>query len=175
MSKLIKFITLEDTKKLIDAEKDKHYKLAYMLGFGSGLRISEVIGDAKYPPLNKDMVDLKTHQIRLKGKGKGEGKERITTTSPWLTEAAITMLPLKMPRRTLQNRIECSSLRVLGHKVSFHTLRHGFGNYMVNVKNVPLPMVQQMMGHSRIDTTGIYTKANPVETINQAWNAWGDK
>jgi site-specific recombinase XerD len=33
-------------------------------------------------------------------------------------------------------------------------------------------MVQQMLGHSRLDTTGIYTKANPINTIQKAWESF---
>jgi len=43
---------------------------------------------------------------------------------------------------------------------------------MVNEKNVPLPMVQSMLGHSRLDTTGIYTKSNPVQAIERAWQSF---
>ena len=43
---------------------------------------------------------------------------------------------------------------------------------MVNEKNLPLPMVQGMLGHSRLDTTGIYTKANPKQAIERAWDCF---
>jgi len=86
-----------------------------------------------------------------------------------LNEKNIKLLPLKINRRKIQRRILKLGLIVLGKKVTFHTLRHGFANYMVNEKNVPLPMVQQMLGHSRLDTTGIYTKSNPIQAIQTAW------
>ena len=170
-SKLIKYITLEEFEKILKAEKKKEFKLAYVLGFGSGLRISEIVGfKNKVPPLMPENIDLQKHQIRIiSGKG---SKDRITVTSPGLNETNIKLLPLNIPRRTLQDRLKRIALKSIGKNISFHTLRHGFGNYMVNEKNVPLPMVQQMMGHSRIDTTGIYTKANPVQATNKAWEAW---
>jgi site-specific recombinase XerD len=43
---------------------------------------------------------------------------------------------------------------------------------MVNEKGIPMPMVQAMMGHSRIDTTGIYAKANPKEAVKRAWESF---
>jgi len=175
MNKLIKFITIEEFKYILKKEGDKRFKLAMVLGFGSGLRISEILGgkregNTQIPPLNKANIDLEKHHIRIEN-AKG-GKDRITVTSPWLTETNINLLPLNIPRRTLQHRIQQMGLKVLNKKISFHTLRHGFGNYMVNEKGVPLPMVQQMMGHSRIDTTGIYTKANPKQAIERAWEAF---
>ena len=169
MQKLIKFITFEEFKILHSKAKDKYTKLAIILGFGSGLRISEVVGYKHIPPLMPDNINLIAHQIKIFGKG---SKERITVCSPALKEEHLKLLPIKIPRRTLQYRIQKLSEKHIGKKISFHTLRHGFGNYMVNEKNMPLPMVQGMMGHSRIDTTGIYTKANPKQAIAKAWESF---
>jgi len=167
--KLVRYIEIEDFKKILAEEKNKKFKLAYVLGFGSGLRISEIVGYKHIKPLKKEQISLEKHQIRLFGK---RGKERITVTSPWLNKTNITLLPLEIPRRTLQGRFTRVCERALNKKLNFHTLRHGFANFMANDKNVPLPMVQQMLGHSRLDTTGIYTKANPVRTIETAWESF---
>ena len=168
--KLVKYIELEEFEKILSAEKDKKFKLAYVLGFGSGLRISEIVGYKDiYKPLSKEQINLEKHQIRVFGKGE---KERITVTSPWLNKTNIELLPLDIPRRTLQGRFTRLSKNILNRSISFHTLRHGFGNYMVNIKGVPLPMVQSLLGHSRIDTTGVYTKANPVNAVNKAWESF---
>lgn len=170
--KRIKFISPEEFKKLYQAEKDKKLKLCILLGFGSGLRISEIVGYKRskgtaIPPLRKDMVDLKLHQIRLEdGKGK---KWRTTITPPSLTENMLNLLPIKIPRRTLQFKFTKLCEKVLKKKMSFHTLRHGFGNYQANVVGTSMPIVQQMMGHSRLDTTGLYTRANPEEAIKSVW------
>ena len=164
MKKLIKFITIEEFKKILAREKDRKFKLAFALGFGSGLRISEVLN------LQFEDVNLKEHQIFIR-QGKG-GKDRITVTSPWLNSSNISLLPLNIPKRTLQYRISTIGKRILGKTISFHTLRHGFGNFMVNEKGLPMPLVQSMMGHSRIDTTGIYTMANPKQAIEKAWEVF---
>jgi len=188
--KRIDYISFEEFRKLYSAEKNKKMKLIILLGFGSGLRISEIIGyqrkfkrktnketkqiefitdHSKIPALKKEMVFLKDHQIRLDD-GKG-GKWRTTVTPPALTEPMLNLLPIKIPRRTIQYKFEQLSKKVLGKRMSIHTLRHGFGNYQVNVLRVPLPIVQQLMGHSRLDTTGIYTKANPEQAIAESWKA----
>ncbi len=167
---LISYIEIEEFKKVLAAEKDRKYKLAYVLGFGSGLRIGEIVGYLdKIKSLTKQQINLEKHQIKIFGKG---GKERITVTSPWLNKTNVSLLPLKIPRRTLQRRFTQICKKVLGKELSFHKLRHGFGNYMANAKNVPLPMVQQMLGHSRLNTTGIYTKSNPTKTIQTAWESF---
>ena len=170
--KLIKFIEIGEFKNILKVEKDKKFKLAFVLAFGSGLRISEIIGyeKADIKPLSPEQIDLQKHQIRIFG-GKGK-KDRITVTSPWLNETNIKLLPLHIYRGTLQYRFKVLCKRVLGKDLSFHTLRHGFANYMANDKGVPLPMIQGMLGHARLDTTGVYTKANPINAIKKAWESF---
>ncbi len=174
-TKLISFLTFEEVSKIMKVAKKKQLKLAIALGAGSGLRISEIVGgDRKdgsvIPALSQDKINLETHQIKVEqGKGK---KDRITVTSKWLNDSNIKLLPLKIPQRTLQYNFTQLCKKVLGKQCNFHMLRHAFGNYMVNEKNVPIPMVQQLMGHSRIDTTGVYTKANPKQAIERAWEAF---
>ena len=172
--KLIRFIEIEDFKKVLSKEKDKKFKLAYVLGFGSGLRISEIVGPAKnsnqdIKPLTKQQVNLQAHTIKVLGKG---GKERITMTSPWLNETNIKLLPLKINRRTLQNRFSKLCEKVLGRKLNFHTLRHGWANHLANERNLPLPQLQALGGWSRLDTVGIYTKANPKRAVEAAYESF---
>lgn len=174
-TKLISFLTMEEVGKLIKSAPTRQLKLAISLGAGSGLRISEIVGGKRkdgenIPPLTKDMINLATHQIRIvQGKGK---KDRITVTSPYLNQTNIQILPIKMPVRTLQWQFTKLCERVLKKKCNFHMLRHSFGNYMANDKGLAMPLLQQLMGHSRIDTTGVYTRANPVQAIEKAWESF---
>ena len=165
---------MEEFKKILKVEQDKRYKLTYVLAFGSGLRISEIVGPAPnsnqdIKPLTREQINLPKHTKRVLGKG---NKERITVTSPWLTEANIKLLPLNIKRRTLQARFSKLSEKVLGKRLNFHTLRHGFANYMANDRNLPLPQLQQLGGWSRLDTVGIYTKANPVKAVEAAYESF---
>jgi len=177
-NKIIRYIEIEDFKKVLKAEKNKKLKLAYVLGFGSGLRISEIVGPAPnsnqdIKPLKPEQVDLAKHQIRILGKG---AKERITVTSPWLNENNIKLLPLKIQRRTLQYNWTNLCKKVLGKSLPFHTLRHGWANYLLNHKDpkkrVSLPVLQILGGWSRLDTVGIYAKANPIKAIESAWESF---
>lgn len=216
--KLVKYISLEEFRKVLKEEPEKKYKLAYVLGFGSGLRLSEIVGiqgrksscckapveivyeermGRKYKrylctecsetyakcnlhldydtweinPLTKEQIDLQARQIKVLGKG---GKERITVISPEfpLRDSMLKLLPLKISRRTIQGRFSRLTERVLGRALNFHTLRHGFGNHLANTRKIPLPMVQGFMGHTRLDTTGIYTHANPAQAIKEVWDGF---
>jgi site-specific recombinase XerC len=176
MGKLIKFISTEEFRKVLKAEKDNSRKLAYVLAFGSGLRISEIVGPAPnsnqdIKPLEAHQVDLQTRQIKVFGKG---GKERITVINPLfpIKDTMLKLLPLKIERRTLQNRFKNLCERTLGKPLNFHTLRHGFANHMLNERGLPMPMVQGFGGWARLDTVGIYAKANPVQAIGKVWEGF---
>ena len=218
MKKLIKFISTDEFQKILKVEKNNKNKLAYVLGFGSGLRISEIIGLYEFvcpkcsqvlvigkkqigekirkllfckncnnhfensecrrsksvwkiKPLEAYQINLETKQIKVLGKGE---KERITVINPLfpIKENMLKLLPLKIQRKTLQNRFKAISKKVLGKALNFHTLRHGFANHMLNERNLPMPIVQGFGGWARLDTVGIYATANPVQAIEKVWEGF---
>lgn len=169
MKKLPRTITQEEFEKLFKAiKKSKHkqrkqFMLAILLGFEAGMRISEVVGyNNKIPPLNKEMVESASIKI-IFGKGK---RDRIVPRPKRMNENAIKLLPLKINRRTLQRFITNLGKEVLDKNISFHTLRHGFGSHLAQTR--PLHEVQMLMGHTRLDTTGIYLHANPKKAVEGA-------
>lgn len=167
MKKLPKIITQDEFEKIFAAEDDKIYKLAFLLGFEAGMRISEIIGlkirgEQKIPPLTKEMVD--SSSIKILGKG---GKERIVPKPKRMSNPALLLLPLQTSRRALQREITKLGREVLHKEITFHTLRHGFGSHLAG-QGRPLHEIQMLMGHSRLDTTGIYLHANPKEAIDRA-------
>lgn len=147
-------------KKYFCSACNKALKFSEMRYAGEGWEIS---------PLTADRVNIEKHQIRI-DEAKGQ-KWRTTITPPNLTSEHLKLLPIKTPMRTLQHKFAELSKKVLGKKSSIHILRHGFGNYQANIIKTPLPVVQSLMGHARLDTTGIYTKANPEDSINSVWKA----
>ncbi len=179
--KLPKIINQEEFEKLFKAEKDKKVRLAMLLAFEAGMRISEILGykgtsrrknkttgeiiekPIVIPALTKDRVE--SSSIRIES-GKGS-KDRIVPRPKRLNETAKNMLPLKIPRRTLQHRVTQLGKKVLDKHITFHTLRHGFGSHLAGMGR-PLHEIQMLMGHSRLDTTGIYLHANPVKAIDGA-------
>ena len=169
--KLPKIINQEEFEKLlvgvkktkrISASRKKQYQVAMLLGFEAGMRISEIVGFKNIiPPLSADQID--SAAIKILGKG---GKERIVPRPKRLNDAALKLLPLKIKRRSLQDFITKLGWDVLNKPVTFHTLRHGFGSHLAGSR--PLHEVQMLMGHSRLDTTGIYLHANPKVAIAEA-------
>lgn len=178
-NKLIKFVTIEEYLKMIDYTKrsndklKKVYLLAIILGFEAGMRISEIIGlpnkDGSWivPPLISSRVDLKTHMIRIEqGKGK---KDRVVPVPKAINEASLKFLPINshISRRSLQRYVTNLGKKLFDKKISFHSLRHGFGSHLAS-SGRPLHEIQMLMGHSDLSTTGIYLHANPVKAVEGA-------
>ena len=88
-----------------------------------------------------------------------------------LNENAMRLLPIKIGRRALQKYITALGQKVLNKHITFHVLRHGFASHLVN-SGRPIHEVQVLLGHARLDTTGIYLHANPVQAIAGAQNAF---
>lgn len=174
-NKLITYIKESEFEQLLKAEKKREFKLAYLFAFGSGLRISEIIGykrkDKKeIQPLQPNQIDLQAKTIKVIG-GKGM-KDRIVPLFPGFKQEYLKMLPLEIKRSTLQAHFKTLCKKVLGRDCHFHELRHGFG-VLSTIKKVPMPFIQAAMGHSRLDTTGIYTAASPEEMKKAYAEAWG--
>ena len=174
-NKLITYIKESEFEQLLKAEKKREFKLAYLFAFGSGLRISEIIGykrkDKKeIQPLQPNQIDLQAKTIKVIG-GKGM-KDRIVPLFPGFKQEYLKMLPLEIKRSTLQAHFKTLCKKVLSRDCHFHELRHGFG-VLSTIKKVPMPFIQAAMGHSRLDTTGIYTAASPEEMKKAYAEAWG--
>lgn len=169
--KIPTIINKEEFDKLFEAETNKEYKLAFLLGFESGLRISEIVGlkdkdgTWKIEPLNKNQVDFIGNSIKVvSGKGK---KDRVVPKPKRFNNAALALLPITKSRRALEWKIKKLGKEVLKKDIHFHTLRHGFGSHLAGAGR-PLHEIQMLMGHSRLDTTGIYLHANPKQAIQGA-------
>lgn len=178
---LPKTLSMEDIDKLLDIELkspfDYRNKAMLELMYGCGLRVSELVG------LEINDIDSTNCLIRIMGKG---SKERDIP----LGEYAIYYLNLYVQNRhlLLKNK-PCSKLFLNNHgqgmtrqgffknlkalllekglnpDVSPHTLRHSFATHLIN-RGADLRSIQEMLGHSDISTTKIYTRVSDEKVIN---------
>ena len=122
VSKLVEYIKIEEFNKLLSAEKKQEYKLAYLLAFGSGLRISEIIGykrktGEEIQALTKEQIDLQAKTIKVIG-GKGL-KDRIVPLFPNFKEEYLKILPINIKRSTLQAHFKSLCKKVLNRDSNF--------------------------------------------------------
>jgi integrase/recombinase XerD len=146
---------------------DARDKAIISLFFSTGCRISEL--------QSASMADLDIKSARLKITGKG-GSERIV----FLTEEARSYMIQYIKLREEQNlktkdaiflnrsgdRISIRGMYAiiirrgrdagLSHKLTPHTLRHSFATELLN-RGADIRAVQEMLGHSSLSTTQIYT------------------
>lgn len=162
-------LSYEQTIKLIEEGFDKNSKtfmrdrLLVEMMYGSGLRVSEVIG------LDWDKVELEERMMRITGKG---SKERLVPFGlPQQKHLAewkdITCTDVNSPVftsgngkkrltvRTADRVVLRAAARAGLHGVTPHTLRHCCATHMLE-RGAPLRFVQEMLGHESIAATQRY-------------------
>jgi len=159
--KIPDIITKEEFDKIVLRVKDKERRLAFILGFYQAMRISEVIN------LNPEDINKQTKLIHIR-QGKG-GKDRKIPIAPEVM-AGLKYLPIGVGIRALQVSFKKYAEEVLGKNIHFHTLRHSGATYYLNKKKWDLRSVQRFLGHSKIETTTIYTHVSPEDLVNRMWD-----
>lgn len=141
--------------------------------FSTGLRVSELAS------LNRNQINLDRREFGVIGKG---GKERVVFLSDsavlWLDrflqsrkdtftplfiryqgkiDSADSGIKMRLSPRSIERIVEkYVKLTGLPVKATPHTLRHNFATDLL-VNGADLRSVQEMLGHSNISTTQIYT------------------
>mgnify|MGYP003620089690 FL=1 len=143
-------------------------KAMFELTYGSGLRVSELAS------LNIDDIDLDAQVLRVTGKG---NKVRQVPIGSKARQALIDYLPhrdlwqeqcspalfiserhgTRLSVRAIQLRLKiCATNAGIDLNLHPHLLRHCFASHLLSASG-DLRAVQEMLGHSNISTTQIYT------------------
>ena len=150
----------------------KRDRALFTLIYGAGLRISEALA---LTPLSLD-GDV----LRIIGKG---NKERIVPLLPIIKDevaAYVKAVPFELaPRlplfrgekgaglvaRVAQRDMEAARARLqLSHTATPHALRHSFATHLLS-NGVDLRTIQELLGHSSLSTTQLYTKVDMREIM----------
>lgn len=172
---LPKYLTAEQSIELLESTQtqsdfpERDYCMV-VLFLNCGMRLAELVG------MNLDDIDLENRQIRLFGKGH---KERMV----YLNDACIEALQLYLSKRNtmegllpqekavfitrrrkerISNRrveqLVTGAMKAAGLKgFSTHKLRHTAATLMYQTGNVDILTLKQLLGHSSVSTTQIYT------------------
>lgn len=171
--KLREVLSVEEAARLIEAAPGIKYKAAFSVAYGAGLRVSEVT-HLKITDIDSERMIIRVEQ----GKGR---KDRNAMLSPhlldllrqWWREGKRrgVMLPKGwlFPGRSCTDPISARQLNRAVHeaaefagihkRVSPHTLRHSFATHLLE-QGVDIRVIQVLLGHTKIDTTAIYTKVS---------------
>lgn len=143
-------------------------KAMFELLYGSGLRVSELVG------LDMADMDLDERLVRVLGKG---NKVRLVPMGKKSREAILAYLPVRqiwhkgddnaifiserfgrrLTARTVQERLMLSAKRAqIEQHLHPHLLRHAFASHILSSSH-DLRGVQEMLGHSDMRSTQVYT------------------
>lgn len=173
-------LSMEDVDKLLDIPLDTVFdyrnKAMIELMYGAGLRVSELIS------LDLHSIDFVNCIIRITGKG---SKERIVP----IGEYSLYYLNLYLEKRdSMLKKETCNALFLNNHgrrmtrqgffknlkqilkkqglneDIHPHTLRHSFATHLLS-RGADLRSIQELLGHSDISTTKIYTHVSDEKVI----------
>jgi len=155
-------ITEEELLQILKSTKKDKKKLAFALGFYQAMRVSEIVN------LKPEDIDKGQKLIKIKqAKGK---KDRNIPIAPQVLRG-LKHLPVQVGIRALQIAFKKAVKKAGIHKkIHFHTLRHSGATYYLNKKKWDLRSVQVFLGHSKIDTTVIYTHVSPDDLVSRMWD-----
>jgi site-specific recombinase XerD len=141
--------------------------------YSTGIRVSELVG------LDESNIDFFAGMIKVKGKGRKERlvpigshaikaineyvdskpkstkneKEKVSRSEPLFLNKFGGRLTARSVARSLDKYLKMSGVNLL---TSPHTFRHSFATHLLD-KGADLRSVQEMLGHSSLSTTQIYT------------------
>ncbi len=163
-----KILNAPNTKDIIDIRDRSILELMY----ATGMRVSEVVG------LKVNDIDIDLGILKCYGKG---GKERILPLGSKACKAIIRYLDKSRPKLAKSKSKSDLFLNRLGKGISRqsiwkivkkykkkcnikknvtpHTFRHSFATHLLE-RGADIIIVQELLGHSDISTTQVYTHMN---------------
>lgn len=173
-------LSIEETERLLHAFSDRSGEALTLRNrailetmYASGLRVSETAD------LKLGDIDFETGMVRVIGKGSKERlvpmaprvlnllRRYITSARRELTEknpASPYLFVSRTGRRLDRERLwaiikEAALIAGIDKEIHPHTLRHSFATHLLE-NGADLRAIQEMLGHSNISTTEIYTHVN---------------
>jgi integrase/recombinase XerC len=168
-------LSADNLKQLLDQPAPQSAKQQWLwcrdkaileLLYSSGLRLSELVN------LSLAALDWAQHLIRVTGKGNKTrivpfGQKAAVALQQWLVlrqqvdlahdYVFISQSGRQIGDRQVQNRIKLQAQRAgLSADLHPHLLRHCFASHLLSASS-DLRVVQEMLGHSNLNTTQIYT------------------
>ncbi len=169
VKKLPKVISVSEIEKILKNNLTDSESIIFELLYGAGLRVSELVD------LTINNIELKSRYVRCIGKGSKERIIPIGSKAKKAVEKYLRQRDLIVKRFKLDNEkkllLKANGRRMtrqdvyafirkqgelLNKHISPHTLRHSFATHMLE-NGADLRVVQELLGHSDVSTTQLYT------------------
>jgi len=152
-----------EIEQIIEVTDNAKYKLMISLGYACGLRVSEVV--------NLRVADLDIDELVVHIKGAKGKKDRMSVLPKKLQNDLRNIVAGKKTddfifssnrggklTTTSLQKMFCKSLErtKINKPATFHSLRHSFATHLLE-NGTDVRYVQELLGHSNIRTTQIYT------------------
>jgi len=149
------YVSGSEFAQILKATQKQHHKLAFIMAWGAGMRVSEVVN---LEPRDFDF-DKGLIKVRL---GKG-GKDRYTVIPPHIEPYHMEFFPIPCNARAYA---EQTGLKAVKPKIRFHSMRHGFGTHYITCGG-DINKLKILMGHGSIAMTDIYVHMNPIAAVKE--------
>lgn len=185
--KLPKVMTAEEINSILNQDLSKLHRVIIELLYGCGLRVSELVN------LKINDFDLNGKYLECTGKGSKDrivplGKKAIIAIKNYLPEREYNLQKYNLQSKQLLinekgkqvTRQEVYTFiheqgKKLHKAISPHTLRHTFATHLLE-NGADLRVVQELLGHSDVSTTQLYTHISKkrLKEVYFAINGKGD-
>lgn len=185
--KLPKVMTAEEINSILNQDLSKLHRVIIELLYGCGLRVSELVN------LKINDFDLNGKYLECTGKGSKDrivplGKKAISAIKNYLPEREYNLQKYNLQSKQLLinekgkqvTRQEVYTFiheqgKKLHKAISPHTLRHTFATHLLE-NGADLRVVQELLGHSDVSTTQLYTHISKkrLKEVYFAINGRGD-
>lgn len=181
------YASVQDLKVLFDSfsnsDIDIYHKTILLTLYSCGLRVSELCS------LKRNDVHLSEKILKVTGKGDKERIIPIVDACVQQMELYLNLVRKNWQKKTLPNFFINQYRRVLTRQyvhnlikkkceecnlnpnLSAHSFRHSFASHLLD-GNADLRIVQELLGHSDIQTTQIYTHIQNKRLVNAYDNAF---
>jgi integrase/recombinase XerD len=164
-------LSRDEVTRLLNATTCLKHQAALSVAYGAGLRVAEVAA------LKVTDVDSERMLLRVeRGKGgryrnailpedlltllrewwKAGRQQGVMHAQGWLFPGQHTTKPIST-RHLHRIVVEAAQAAEITKRVGPHTLRHSFATHLLE-DGVDIRVIQALLGHSKLDTTALYTK-----------------